>query len=78
MTSSGQAKPPLAKDMADQNEQFPKGIRFPPIPPSSLSEAQKPVHDHVTAVSRAAFGSAPPFAWADGEGSLIGPYSLML
>ncbi|KAK7192317.1 hypothetical protein DPSP01_004909 [Paraphaeosphaeria sporulosa] len=60
------------------SERIPAATRFPTVPPASLSAAQKPVHDHVTSVSQYVFGDNPPFAWADGEGSLIGPYTSML
>ncbi|KAJ4345480.1 uncharacterized protein N0V89_011612 [Didymosphaeria variabile] len=59
-------------------EQTPATTRFPLVPPSSLSAAQKPVHDHVTSVSKFVFGENPPFAWADDEGALIGPFTSML
>lgn len=61
-----------------ESEHIPAATRFPVVAPSSLSEEQKPVHDHVTAVSKTIFGNNPPFLWADAEGGLIGPFTAML
>ena len=60
------------------SERIPATTRFPLVAPSSLSAAQKPIHDHITSVSKYVFGENPPFAWTDGEGALIGPYTSML
>ncbi|KAF2442431.1 hypothetical protein P171DRAFT_67181 [Karstenula rhodostoma CBS 690.94] len=61
-----------------ESEQTPAAPRFPLVNPSALTAAQQPVHDHVTSVSKDAFGENPPFAWADDEGALIGPFTIML
>ena len=60
------------------SEHIPAATRFPVVPPVALSGEQKPIHEYITAVSKSVFGENPPFAWADTEGGLIGPFTSML
>lgn len=62
---------------SEQNENAP-GARFPTVAPSSLSAAQKPIHDHISEVTKFVFGANPPFEWADKDGALVGPYPVIL
>lgn len=49
--------------------------RFPPIPPSALSEEQKPAHDEADEFAR----HMGPFTQKDpNNGALIGPFSVLL
>ncbi|PVH92934.1 hypothetical protein DM02DRAFT_575070 [Periconia macrospinosa] len=52
--------------------------RYPLVSPGALTALQRPIHDHITAVSTAAFGLNAPFEWRDRNGALLGPFTMLL
>jgi hypothetical protein len=52
--------------------------RYPPIPPASLTEEQRPIHDHIDSMCKKFFGEEPPFALKNDSGALLGPFPMIV